>query len=60
MSIAIYIYVFIGMMRVFYLHHGGRIEGDWDECAWEGGLWPIGIAADIETWWLERQLSDDQ
>lgn len=49
----VYLYFVFGMMRVFYLHQAGRIEGDWDECLWEGGLWWIGVGADLEAWWLE-------
>lgn len=55
MALAVYLYVVAGMMRVFYLYQDSRIEGDWWECAWEGTLWPLGVAADIEQWWLNRQ-----
>jgi hypothetical protein len=52
MAIVVYLYVVFGMMRVFYMHQAERIVGDWDECIWEGALWPIWVAADIEAWWI--------
>ena len=55
LALAVYLYVFIGMMRFFYLHQAERIEGNWGEYTWECALWPISVAADIEAWWLDSK-----